>query len=345
MKTKLFLGLAAVALMTSCSNDETIDMIQPNAIGFENAFVNNSTRAADITSTDLDAFAVYGYVKDGSKVGTLFDNIEVSRQGTSAPYTWGYGGIPQYWVRGADHWFTGIAPAKNGGWTFASADQTAEAYKGDGTITFNNKTVNGEKDLIYASSGKISIATGASKADNVGLTFNHLLSRVKFTFANGESNPNITFEVTDVTIKQVHSSGKINKASTTPEWILDNDKFDLIFGGAYSVDDENNTITKIAKGKTLPTNHKYMIPVVLNGSDSYLVSFKAQMNTGDVVSSNKTFETTISTPLAIGCSYNFIASLTGETMDGLEIKFDVKEVIDWTPEKDQNIYPPVTPQP
>lgn len=55
MKKLLFIGLAATAMLAGCSNDETVEMAQPAAIGFE-SFVDKSTRATesdDITLTNL----------------------------------------------------------------------------------------------------------------------------------------------------------------------------------------------------------------------------------------------------------------------------------------------------
>ena len=45
MKKLFMIGLAATAMLASCSNDETVEMAQSKAIGFSNAFVNNGTRS------------------------------------------------------------------------------------------------------------------------------------------------------------------------------------------------------------------------------------------------------------------------------------------------------------
>ena len=45
MKKIFLIGLAATAMLASCSNDETVEMAQQKAIGFSNAFVNNGTRS------------------------------------------------------------------------------------------------------------------------------------------------------------------------------------------------------------------------------------------------------------------------------------------------------------
>lgn len=57
MKKLLFIGLAATAMLASCSNDETVEMAQQNAIAFD-GFVNKSTRGIDndITTENIADF-------------------------------------------------------------------------------------------------------------------------------------------------------------------------------------------------------------------------------------------------------------------------------------------------
>ena len=61
MKKLFMIGLAATAMLASCSNDETMEMAQQKAIGFSNAFVNNGTRSIvdpSFTKETLEDFAV-----------------------------------------------------------------------------------------------------------------------------------------------------------------------------------------------------------------------------------------------------------------------------------------------
>lgn len=319
MKTKLFLGLAAVAIMTSCSNDETIDMVQPNAIGFENAFVNNSTRATDIVNSNFESFALYGFVKDAT--GVLFENEKVSK----GDPTWTYTNI-QYWTPGENHWFTGIAPYDDRNWTFAPVEGTATEYNGGGTLTFDNKTADGEEDLIHVFSGAKSIAQGATSAAPIQLTFNHLLSRVKFTFKNIDTNNNITFQVTDVKITDAYANGVIDMNVVAPEWETTNKTYSPVFGDAA-----NGTTVRIPVNETLSTDHKYLIPAT--AATNYTVTFTAVMRTGEVTTATQNFTTQIpNIEMKKGSSYNLTAELKGSTMGSLEIKFtaSVGDWEDWT---------------
>ena len=56
MKKIFLIGLAATAMLASCSNDETVEMAQQKAIGFSNAFVNNGTRSIVDPSFTTDFF-------------------------------------------------------------------------------------------------------------------------------------------------------------------------------------------------------------------------------------------------------------------------------------------------
>lgn len=67
MKKNLFLiGLAAIGMLfASCSNDETVEVAKnQNGIQFK-SFVNNSTRATDLTTANLTDFQVWGYYEEG----------------------------------------------------------------------------------------------------------------------------------------------------------------------------------------------------------------------------------------------------------------------------------------
>ena len=103
MKKLFMIGLAATAMLASCSNDETVEMAQQKAIGFSNAFVNNGTRSVEdpsFTKDNLQNFAVYGF----TQAGQIFDGTTVSAS------DWTYTPL-QYWVAGNTYTFGAIAPA------------------------------------------------------------------------------------------------------------------------------------------------------------------------------------------------------------------------------------------
>lgn len=107
MKKLFMIGLAATAMLASCSNDETVEMAQQKAIGFSNAFVNNGTRSIvdpSFTTKTLEDFAVYGF----TQAGQIFKGDKVYKGG-SASTGWSYD-VLQYWVPGNTYTFGAIAP-------------------------------------------------------------------------------------------------------------------------------------------------------------------------------------------------------------------------------------------
>lgn len=180
MKKSLFMLGLAVAAMTSCSNDELMEVNTNNVISFE-SHVNNGTRAA-VTNDDLTNFFVYGYYEKGG-VQTVFNGKEVTKSGSA----WGYTD-PVAWT-GNVYYFgayaTGNTSTTVDGVTFAS-----------GVLTIPNYTVNQEQDLVAAVSGKIDNTSLANAA--VAMNFKHLLSKVKFTIKNASSE-NLTMEVSAIT--------------------------------------------------------------------------------------------------------------------------------------------------
>lgn len=107
MKKLFMIGLAATAMLASCSNDETMEMAQQKAIGFSNAFVNNGTRSIvdpSFTKETLEDFAVYGFTQNGQ----IFEGDKVY-EGGSASTGWSYD-VLQYWVPGNTYTFGAIAP-------------------------------------------------------------------------------------------------------------------------------------------------------------------------------------------------------------------------------------------
>ena len=287
MKKFLFLGIAATAMFASCTNDEMVEMNPQSAIGFE-TFVDKSTRAAvDVTKANLDAFEVYGWRTKDSKTEQIFNAQVVTANNGTCTYS-----PLQYWVGSYKYNFEAVAP-KSG-----DKGVTVAAANGATTITF---TSDSETDLIYASADKdlssYAYGTLETAPDAVGLTFGHLLSRVKFTFTNGAASGSAAkITVTDV---------KITNAGTTGVYTPSNETW----AAATATDEVTFTSTDIVNiegGKSEETEHKYLIPYNLK---NYKVSFTVTMTQGSVLDSfNYTVDLPETTTLEKGNSYNFKAT-------------------------------------
>ena len=128
MKKVLF-ALAAVVALAACSKEDTLVQQAPEAIGFDNAFVENSTRSVydpSYTNTKLFGnFGVFGTVEGAS----LFDGVRVAKgiTNTELKSDWKYAGTY------VDNGFSGTNTAHRPG--FLKLIEDARAGKIDMIIT------------------------------------------------------------------------------------------------------------------------------------------------------------------------------------------------------------------
>lgn len=307
MKKLLVMGLAAMGLaLTACNSDETVEVAKGNAIGFK-TFVNNSTRVAtDATTTNLDAFKVWGKMKKGDQTGTPFDGVVVSKDTQKG---WTYT-TPVYWEKGYAYSFVALAPNK--AYTFTAPT----VINNWGSLTFDNGA--GETDLIYATAKQETVAANVCPP-SVNLTFNHMLSRVRFQFTNGMDDGSV-LTVSNVKITDAYTSGTATLAEQLANlsWTLDQGTGALEFGNAAAME-------KKAKEAT---GHKYMIPA----TKAYNVTFTVTRVHHGVTDTYNHTVTLPETEMKQGLSYQFVATLTAKNINPDEelcqIKFTA-EVKDW----------------
>ena len=291
MKKFLFLGIAATAMFASCTKDEMVEMSPQNAIGFE-TFVDKSTRVTDVTTDNLTAFWVYGW----RSTEQIFNAQEVTANKGACTYS-----PIQYWVGGYNYTFEAIAPKSgNNGVTFNAAN-------GASTITFVS---NSETDLIYATGSQdLTSTTNLTETpEAVGLVFNHLLSRVKFSFVNGfPAESDVKLTVTNV---------KINNAGTTAICTPSTKTWDAATASGV-VNFASTAVANIPGEQSAETEHKYLIPADIK---NYTVSFTVEMTQGGVTDTfNHTVtlstESTDALVLAAGQSYDLTATLDAQNIN------------------------------
>ncbi len=166
-KSFLMLGLA-VAAMTSCTNDEVMEVNQNNLIKFE-SFVNKGTRTVDEVKKDnLTKFFVFGY-HNGDQT-PVFNNHYVEKVGDSWTNE-----VPRDW-RANTYYFGAYA-------TKATSEKLGSAsFSTNGTLTIANYDVTNSTDDLIAAVKTVN-NTGLLNA-TVDLDFKHLLAQVKFELAN-----------------------------------------------------------------------------------------------------------------------------------------------------------------
>ena len=289
MKKLFIMGLAAMGMaLTACNSDETVEMAKGNAIGFK-TFVNNSTRAAnDATTTNLESFKVWGLMNKGDKTGTPF----VAKEVTKANGTWSYT-PPVYWEK--DYAYSFVALAPNEAYTFTAPT----AINTWGSLTFENG--DGETDLIYATAKQETVPANGCPAP-VSLTFNHMLSRVRFQFENGMLDGS-KLTVSNVKINDAYTSGTATLAEQLADltWNPVQGTGAIVFGNAAAMDPN-------AKAETA---HKYMIPATKKYNLTFTVT---RVHHGVTDTYNHTV-TLPETTMTQGLSYQFVAKFTAENIN------------------------------
>lgn len=297
------MAVAAVAMLASCSNDETTGKaVKGNAIQFD-GFVNKSVKGVDddITNDNLNNFQVWGLMSKGGPTGNPFDGTTVTKKGSDWTYT-----TPVYWENGYNYSFVAIAPAGFG--TF-NAPSTVGEY---GSIDFENG--DGTTDLIYDiddtyATNAVSTTTTCPPAIN--FTFNHLLSRVMFAFKNGMDDGS-TINVTGVTITNANTKATATLGATaTWELADDNDVAELSFGNVI-LDAE---ATGYAENETKETDHKYMIPAT-SADQKYVVTFVVTRHHSGVTDQYNHEVEIPAVTMEQGKSYKFTAELNAQNITG-----------------------------
>ena len=326
---KLFIAILAVAGLAACSQDMTLETPKGAAIAFDNAFVNNSTRVAtDITVGNLQDFGVYGSVEKevDSEIqqGLIFTNQRVYKSGDAFIYS-----PAQYWIADALYDFVAIAPYQENGdgktptWTYAT---TTEGDAKNGTLTFYNDRAAANQDLLFDSAARTTQDI-TSKPDAVSFTFNHLLSRVKFTFVNGfASGSNITLKITDVHITDTYKSGTIAIANgaVADTWTAADNTLNVDFNDA-------GTEFLAAAGGSASTEHHYLIPA----NATYNITFNVELKQAGVSLDTYERTATVALDMVKGQSYDLKATLnqnnTSDEGQLYPIEFTVTSVENWQP--------------
>lgn len=326
---KLLFAAAALVAMASCATDDVVSRPAGAAIEFNDAFVENATRANDIAKDNLSKFNVYGSVTANNTNGFIFTDQLVEKDGDNYKY------MPaQYWIPAASYKFTAFASltadqrtdnvARQ--WSFAPAADAA-----NGVISFNNEVAQANQDLVYAYAECSTPETIASKPAPVAFTFNHMLSRVQFTITNGfAEGSNIKLDITNLTITDAHANGTLEVANGVAQtWAVGTDVFGRNFGSTTQLADNNASWT---------TEHFYLIPT----KATYNVTFDVTLWQAGVNIDTYTRTATVALDMSKGMSYNIKATLNASNTaeDGSEIypiEFTVDKVTDWDEEEYRDV--------
>ncbi len=335
---KLFVSLLAVAALAACTNEQTLVQRGNAPMEFAGAFVDNATRAnvaADpsTTTNSLTGFDVWAFMDEPA--GIVFEGEDVTGEKGNFSYV-----NTQYWVPEHVYYFAALAPMNSANWTLSTAEASVD---GAGVVTFTN--VDGTEDLLYAATSKstVGMELGADM-DAVKFQFNHLLSKVKFSFTNTFTNDNAYIDVKNVKMV-VPAKGSINLAQA--DWWSTN-QWDLVEGQNTTLEFGDACAKTAPSVKQETDNERLTIPA--DAGQSYIVTFDVALYFGDVLAFEKKGITSKveGVALEIGKSYNFKAELNASNIAGggenggaelMPIVFDVEEVKDWVDGGEHGIVP------
>lgn len=341
MKKFLFLAIAAAA-MTSCSQDETLEVAQKQAIQFGEIFVGKETRAIDPShvATNIDEFNVWGTLtgKSNNKVN-LYVGAKVTRNGAQNGQAFTCDKT-EYWTPEASYVFAAVANHKD----VIATNGLPE------TITFDYTT--GDVDLLYTKSlnnvttdGSSNPTGGVNDSKIVNFTFDHLLSKLQFKFINDATSEKHIFKVKDIKIAGLPASGTYTVGSETP-WVTTSTTNDAVsFGNATNATTANADAEDILKSNTagitsnnarlvIPNNNTLTITFVKelyydtdgNGqtAETELIYSDASKTEGDKFTSISLSSQTF----AANGNYVLVVKLTS----GNKIEFTVQALNDWSAE-------------
>ena len=330
---KIFFAILCAGAVISCAKDEVITA-EKEAITFENAFVDNATKAAYDGSynnsgnfTEFQVYATISGTGTGEGSANIFNGERVVKgvslgQGVN----WSYATAnTQYWIPGNDYQFRAIADGN----VPSVTEVVTDAY---GMATaINLLDASAQKDILTAQHDVSNYTKPQSGTPApVAFTFAHVLSKAKFTVKNTISTDNgYSYKVTNLVINDLAKNGVYTitdgatgtwAATATPE------VYDLSFGDVTvegKADEATATVADIKFNASAESNFdRLLIP----GTQTLNITFSYGLYKDEVLIDTQDKEITAAVELDAAKAYNFVISLGNP---GDAIQFDVHTVTDW----------------
>ena len=354
------MAVAALATLTACQpGDEPQTIVETREISF--APIANETRATAVeetkTETLQNGFVVWGYVKEttAGSFAEVFKNTTVKYVDAKNVSTSDFGNVTKvwqpeggdikYWAPKSTYWFSALYPQNAAEYSFTTdGENHTQTITGFSIVDGGVNT----KDIVVAQPAS-AILGDTHTRPAVGLTFDHMLARVRFAFRNGFADDNVTIEISNVELNgliakadaTISSEGKAtweNKGEGTIKLDFqdNNDVFKI----------ENKSIGATTETDTVATQYRLFIPTSVVDK-TYSLSFDLVVKADGVTVLTKKYTVdnnrgTNDDP-AVGLnavnyengkSYLFSATINGDLLkeDIYPIQFDVK-VTDWASDK------------
>lgn len=324
-KSLLMMGVA-IAALSSCTQNEVLNIADSSAIKFGNTFVGKPTKA--ITSPELTTANITDiYVFAQKNEGNVFDENPKHVYRVGDTNEWSYDNLVK-WEASKTYNFIAYA-----GKDLSTSVTDATDHK---SLKFENITVDGlaenQFDLLYSDLKEIT--TNAADGNSmIQFTFDHLLSMVKFTLKSGFGNTS-TVNITGFKFYGLKTTETYDATTDSPSWTS--------ASSANTSDDTNFIVTPaeggdIAKVGQDVENSWVIIPQTNNTSDDAveMVSFTAEVKDGEESIATKTFKVKIpKITWEKGMRYNYIFTINPESMEIEDeyITFDSPEINTWVDE-------------
>lgn len=319
---KTLIAFLSVAALFGCAK-ETVISTQKEAITFDNAFVDNATKAAydgSYNSDNLQQFEVYATItgEEGHTANIFKQELVKKGNELGQGANWSYAvANTQYWIPGNTYTFRAIADGNVANVTEVVALE-ADKYLAS---AINLLDASAQKDILFAEE-KVVYTSGAK---TVKFTFEHILAKAKFTVKNTiVTNNGYSYKVSDLSVNGIAKNGVYTIADKT--WAAGNETYDLAFGNGVADGTAAGLVAEnIAYGSQVESNFdRLLIPT---SAEALNITFTYELLKDGIVidTQDKTIETPALT-LKSGQAYNFVISLGNP---GEPIQFDVEKVTDW----------------
>ena len=219
---KSYLMIAAVALLASCSSNDSVKeiKIEESPITFDQS-INKTTRAYIADEAGLataGGFGVYGYKNPGNSAQTIFDNTNVTSSNSGS--TWTYSN-KRFWDKAATYNFYAIAPYKASGYSISNGLFTISSVA--------SAIYTASDDYLIDRDGNTNVSgdyTGTHAT--VNFDFHHIMAKVDFKLKStlSESNAKIVVRRLVMTGWDNGNGQFVQSRDATPN-VLTNDEWTI----------------------------------------------------------------------------------------------------------------------
>ena len=332
---KIILATLAAASLVACAKEDIVASTNGEAIAFNNAFVDNTTKAIDpsITTTNgkLEGFQVYGTTTGNQAEAVavnIFNGVNVGYDLSDGvgPDAWKYANeYTQYWIDGNTYKFAAIVNAD-----VAEFDNAVSKMP-----TKLSYVAEDDKDLLYAENNYGKYTTGSETT--VKFTFNHLLSKVKFVVKNNMTSNTDTrlyqYSIDNVVLKKAFASG-IYEISTGKWTGADEKTYEFGNVSNATVNGANNNAVMIGKVGVVDqaTSHYEHLLVPGTISANITATISTWLNGHKI--HEEPYTANVDLLFEKGHAYNLVIAL-GDP--GEVIQFSVEKVNGWVEGADKNL--------